>query len=206
MDSSDVGIVFFGGKDTAITDNVVQVRVGNYGMFAGIAVHPWGFGDVSGMEVSGNQVTSVGSTTCGGIHAGINIGTHMWGGGCVGAAVPAAFGNPNVCTAEPGQPMGTQCVDGDPCQIWGHVAAGQVFTLKDNHVAGAQVNYLIEGMDVMGTLLETGNTSGPTRASDWESDTGCWMGGAFDTWGQIDRVAHHPTMPGWVDRRIHCER
>jgi hypothetical protein len=102
--------------------------------------------------------------------------------------------------------MGTQCVDGDPCQIWGHVAVGQVFSLTNNYVAGAQVNYLVEGMDVMGSLVESLNTSGPTRASDWESDTGCSMGGALDTWGQIDRAAHHPQLAGWVDQRIHCER
>jgi hypothetical protein len=205
-DASDVGIVFFGGKDTIISNNAVRASTGNYGMFAGIAVHPWIFGDVSGVQVVGNQVINEGDSNCGGIHAGINIGTHMWGGGCVGFAHSSTVGNPNLCTAEPPQPFGTLCTLNELCQVWAHVAAGATFTLKNNYVSGAQVNYLIEGLDLVGTLVESGNASGPPRMTDWEGDADCWMGGEFDTWGAIDRVAHHPTLDGWVDQRIHCER
>jgi parallel beta-helix repeat protein len=206
LDASDVGIVFFGGRDTIISNNTIQARPGNYGMFAAIAVHPWGWGDVSGMEVTGNVVTNTADITCGGIHAGINIGTHMWSGGCVQWADLVAVGNPNVCTAEPPQPNGTHCIQGQPCQIWAHVAAGETFTLENNRVAGAQVNYLIEGLDLVGTLVESGNISITPRMTDWEDDADCWMGGGNDSWTTIDFAAHHPTVPGWTDQRIHCER
>jgi hypothetical protein len=32
------------------------------------------------------------------------------------------------------------------------------------------------------------------------------MDGVTDTWGTIDRAAHHPALDGWVDQRIHCAR
>ena len=35
---------------------------------------------------------------------------------------------------------------------------------------------------------------------------GCTFGNVTDAWGTIDRAAHHPTLEGWVDQRIHCER
>lgn len=206
INPSDVGIVFFGGKDTKIVNNTIQATDGNHGMFAGIAVHPWIFGDVSGGQIVGNVVTSTADTSCGGIHAGINIGTHMWGGACSRHALPSAVGNPNLCLAEPPQPQGTLCTRGELCQVWAHVAAGETFTLMDNYVSGAQVNYLIEGLDLMGTFVESDNSSGPPRMTDWESDAGCDMGGVMDSWGTIDRVAHHPTIEGWTDQRIHCER
>jgi parallel beta-helix repeat protein len=205
-DASDVGIVFFGGKGTEISGNTVRARAGNRGMFAGIAVHPWIFGDVSGSRVSDNVVISVASTTCGGIHAGINLGTHMWGAGCVGYAHSSAIGNVNSCDAENPPPGGTLCTEGLPCQEWGHVAPGQSFWLTGNYVSGAQINYLIEGMDVSGTLVEWGNSSGAPRMTDWQDDAYCSRAGKIDSWGAIDRVAHHPTMPGWTDQRVHCER
>jgi hypothetical protein len=31
------------------------------------------------------------------------------------------------------------------------------------------------------------------------------MGGMNDRWGAHHFVAHHPTLPGWTDKRIHCE-
>jgi len=69
------------------------------------------------------------------------------------------------------------------------------------------VNYLIDGLDLVGTLIESGNTSGPPRMTDWESaKAGCIINGVTDRWGTIDRVAHHPTLDGWTDQRIHCER
>jgi hypothetical protein len=206
LDASDVGIVFFGGRDTVIQTNIVRARVGNNGMFAGIAIHPWWFGDVSGVRVTGNQVTSEASTTCGGIHAGINIGQHMWGGGCVGNPLPVAVGNSDLCKAEPTPPLGRICTPGTNCQEWAHVAAGKTFTLSDNYVAGCHINYLIEGLDLAGTLVQTGNTSGAPRATDWAASRGCSIGGVTDTWAPTDRVAHHPTLAGWTDQRVHCER
>jgi hypothetical protein len=70
---------------------------------------------------------------------------------------------------------------------------------SDNDVAGCHINYLIEGLDLVGTLLESGNTSGAPRLSDT-------YGGFTDHWGALDRVAHHPSRAGWVDVRVHCER
>ena len=206
LDPSDVGIVFFGGKGTIIANNTVRVRAGNHGAFAGIAVHPWWFGDVSGVRVTGNQVISEGSSTCGGLHTGIDLGTHMWGAGCVGQALPSAVGNPHQCTAEPARPLGQGCTFGELCQEWAHVPAGQTLTLSDNYVSGCHINYLIEGLDLVGTLVESGNTSGAPRLSDWQSARGCTYGGFTDRWGALDRVAHHPSRAGWVDVRVHCER
>jgi hypothetical protein len=202
LDPSDIGIVFFGGRDTQIVNNTVHISSGNHGAFAGIAVHSWGFGDVSGVAVTGNQVISEGSTTCGGIHAGINLGPHMWGSGCVEDPSPAAVGNSNQCVTEAARPAGALCTPGLVCQEWAHVAAGRTLTLSGNYVSGAHINYLVEGLDLNGTLTENNNTSGPPRQSDWESSHGC--NGV--TWGPLDRVAHHPSLPGWSDVRVHCER
>ena len=82
------------------------------------------------------------------------------------------------------------------------MAAGRTLTLQGNYVAGCQINYLIEGLDLLGTLVESGNTSGAPRDTDWQASAGC----GSDTWGAIDRVAHHPALAGWVDKRVHCER
>jgi hypothetical protein len=205
-DASDVGIVFFGGKDTVISDNIVETREGNNGMFAAIAIHPWGWGDVSGLEITGNVVTNSASTSCGGMHVGINIGTHMWSIGCVGAADKVAVGNPNSCTAEPEQPMGTRCLQGEPCQLWAYIAEGETLTLQDNHVTGAQVNYLVEGLDLVGTFIDSGNISTTPRLTDWYSDSYCERDGVVDSWATLDFAAHHPTLPDWTDQRIHCER
>ena len=40
INPSDVGIVFFGGKNTKIMGNIVQITQRNYGAFAGIGIHP----------------------------------------------------------------------------------------------------------------------------------------------------------------------
>jgi hypothetical protein len=205
IDSSDVGIVFFGGRDTKISYNTVVASEGNHGMFAAIAIHPWGWGDVSGLEITNNTVKNEASTSCGGIHAGINIGAHMWNGACVGSSELVSVGNPNHCSAEPSQPKGTSCNLGEPCQIWAHVAEGETLTLTDNYVAGAQINYLVEGLDLVGTLIDSGNVSVQPRYTDWETDAGCGQGGMNDRWGAHDFVAHHPTLPGWTDKRVHCE-
>ena len=202
LDPSDVGIVFFGGRDTVIQNNTVRVRSGNKGAFAGIAVHPWWFGDVSGVKVISNTVTSEGNTICGGIHAGINLGTHMWGGGCVGQPLPCAVGNSATCLQEPAPPGGSLCSQGVLCQEWAHVAAGRSLTLSDNYVAGAHINYLIEGLDLNGQLEIANNRSGAPRQSDWQASKGC----EGVTWGPTNLVAHHPALTGWTDLRVHCER
>ena len=207
INPSDIGITLFGGVDTVISYNTVRATPGNYGMFAAINIGPVTYSDVSGVQVVGNQVINEADESCGGIHAGIDIGPHMWVGGCRDNADPGLIGNPNVCVADPPQPFGTPCIPGSSCQIWAYVAEGTTFTLKDNYVSGAQVNYLIEGLDLLGTLVESGNTSGPPRMTDWEAaKTGCTWDGITDTWGTIDRAAHHPSLDGWVDQRIHCER
>jgi hypothetical protein len=207
VDPSDVGIVFFGGKNTVISNNEVKNSAGNYGSFAGIAVHPWIFGDVSGVQVSDNLVSSLADTQCGGMHVGINIGTHMWSAGCVGSAHSSTVGNPGICTLDPPQPMGTLCTEGALCQVWAHVAAGQTFTLQDNFVTGAQINYLIEGLDLVGTLIENGNIGERPRLTDWAaSKNGCTWNGVTDTWGTINKAAKHPTLTGWTEQRVHCER
>ncbi|MEA1978533.1 MAG: right-handed parallel beta-helix repeat-containing protein [Chloroflexota bacterium] len=205
IDASDVGIVFFGGRDTVISHNTVEASEGNHGMFAAIAIHPWGWGDVSGLEITNNSINNNASSICGGIHAGINIGTHMWNGGCIGAADLVAVGNPNHCSAEPSQPGGTPCLLGEPCQIWAYVAAGKTLVLQNNQVSGAQINYLVEGLDLVGDFIDSGNVSHEPRYTDWEGDAGCGMGGMNDRWGAHDFVAHHPTLPGWTDKRVHCE-
>jgi hypothetical protein len=206
-DASDVGIVFFGGKGTVISKNEIYAREGNYGMFSGIAVHPWWYGDVSDVQVVENRVISLGDTKCGGMHTGINIGPHMWGGGCVDFAYSMQVGRPGACIHEPLPPEGALCTYGVRCQVWAHVAQGASFVLQGNYVQGAQVNYLIEGLDVVGTLVGGGNASGAPRMSDWESArNGCPGPSTMDTWGTIDRVAHHPSLAGWTDQRVHCER
>jgi hypothetical protein len=202
INPSDVGIVFFGGRDTVIQNNTIRTRPGNYGAFAGIAVHPWWFGDVSGVKVIGNQVVNESSTTCGGIHVGINLGTHMWGGGCVGQPLPCAIGNSGSCVLEPVRPAGRLCTPGSTCQEWAYVAPGRTLTLSGNSVTGAHINYLIEGLDLSGTFLGTGNHSGTPRATDWQGSKGC----DGVTWGPLDCVAHHPTVGGCTDIRVHCER
>jgi hypothetical protein len=207
INPSDVGIVFFGGHDTVISNNTVQITTGNTGAFAGIAVHTWIFGSLAGVQVTGNTVTSQGDLNCGGMHVGINLGTHMWGAGCVNPGNPAAVGNSGACIAEPAQPGGTLCTTSGVCQVWGYVPASTTLTLANNSVSGAQINYLIEGLDLPGTLTISGNTSQTPRQTDWESaEYGCTIGGQTDTWGTFDWVAHHPSLPGWTDKRIHCER
>jgi parallel beta-helix repeat protein len=208
INPSDIGITLFGGMNTVISNNTVRATSGNYGMFAAINIGPVTFSDVSGVQVIDNQVINEADESCGGIHVGIDIGPHMWGAGCLDDnRDPALVGNPGVCMADPPNPNGVLCEIGESCQIWAYVAAGRTFTLMDNYVSGAQVNYLIEGLDLVGTLIESGNTSGPPRMTDWAvAKVGCSIGDITDTWGAIDRVAHHPSLDGWVDQRIHCER
>jgi hypothetical protein len=207
VNPSDVGIVFFGGHDTQITQNTVQVTSGYNGAFGGIAVHGWIFGNTGGVQVTGNTVTSQGDLNCGGMHVGINLGTHMWAAGCVDAGNAAAVGNPGSCQAEPVQPFGALCPAGGACQIWTFVPAGKTLSMTNNSVSGAQINYLVEGLDVVGALNLANNTSQAPRQTDWESaDHGCNRDGQNDSWGTIEWAAHHPSLAGWLDQRVHCER
>jgi hypothetical protein len=207
INASDVGIVHFGGVDTVITNNTIRATEGNHGIFAAIAIHPWHIGNISGGEVRGNTIINEANESCGGIHAGINIGTHMWGRGCTGNAWVAARGTPNECLSEPSQPMGQMCNEGEACQQWAYVAEGTTFMLQDNFVSGAQINYLIEGLDLMGELIENDNISETPRMTDWvASQIGCGSNGTIDYWSPLDFVAHHPSSDGWTDQRVHCER
>jgi hypothetical protein len=202
INPSDVGIVYFGGKDTIIADNNIRVTSGNYGTFAGIALHPWELGDVSGVQITGNQITSEGDTRCGGMHVGINLGPQMWGGACVNYATSANFGNNGSCSDEPSQTKVAACTTAN-CQLWAYLPAGGNLTLKDNAVTGAQINYLVEGLDILGPFIDQDNVSQTPRVSDWQAaKSGC--NGV--TWGALDKVAHHPSLPGYTDLRIHCER
>lgn len=68
---------------------------------------------------------------------------------------------------------------------------------------GAHIGYLVEGLDIVGELIEHDNVSETPRRSDWDAARkGC--GGIV--WGPLDKVAHHPSLPGWTDIRVHCER
>lgn len=203
INPSDIGIVFFGGRFTVIRDNTIKVTAGNYGAFGGIAIHPWGLGDISFSQVTGNTIISEGDETCGNLHTGINIGTHMWGGACLNNQVTPSIGNAS-CSLNPAPPGGTLCPRSGPCQLWASVAqADATFLFTNNQVSGAHINYLIEGLDLVGTMIESGNTSMAPRKSDWEAaHQGCH--GIY--WGPLDKVAHHPSLPGWTDKMIHCER
>ncbi|MCE9646056.1 MAG: right-handed parallel beta-helix repeat-containing protein [Chloroflexi bacterium] len=202
INPSDVGIVYFGGKNTLIANNTIRVTQGNYGAFAGIALHPWSFGDVSGVQIMGNQVTSEGDTKCGGLHAGINLGPQMWGGACVSEATGAVYGNSAACSNEPDVSKVAACTS-RKCQLWAYLPADGTLTMKDNTVTGANINYLVEGLDVLGQFIDRNNVSQAPRVSDWQAArSGC--NGV--TWGALDKVAHHPSLTGYTDLLIHCER
>ena len=202
INPSDVGIVFFGGKNTIIANNTVTISAGNYGAFAGIAVHPWIFGNVAGMQVTGNQVTSAGDATCGGLHAGINLGPQMWGGGCVSSSSNAMYGNSGACSPDP-SPLTVAPCSGGACQVWAYLPPSTTFTLKNNSVTGAQINYLVDGFDILGTFVDTGNTGTTPQISDWAAATSGCNG---VTWGALNKVAHAPSLYGYTDLIIHCER
>jgi parallel beta-helix repeat protein len=201
INPSDVGIVFFGGTNTIISNNTIKVTAGNYGAFAAIAMHSWILADDSGVQVTGNTITSEGDSNCGGLHVGINLGPHMWGGGCVQTFWTSAVGNP-TCSNNPNPSTVAPCIGG-VCQIWTELPASGTFTLKDNTVTGAQINYLVEGFLIKGQFIDQNNISITPRQSDWgASRTGC--NGV--TWGPFDKVAHDPTLPGYTNLEIHCER
>jgi hypothetical protein len=201
INPSDIGIVSFGGANMIISNNVVRITKGNYGAFAAIAIHPWDIADASGIQIIGNIITSEGDRQCGGLHVGINIGAHMWGGACVRDYVPGTYGN-TTCSTNPNPNSVAPCT-GSICQLWLVLPEGKVFTLKDNSVTGAQINYLIEGFLIRGQFIDENNISITPRQSDWDAaHSGC--NGFY--WRVYDKVAHHPSLPGYTDLMIHCER
>lgn len=206
INASDIGIVCFACANTIISNNTILAEPGNYGMFAGIALHPYWNGDMSGTVISGNQVTNLADTTCGGIHVGIDIGAHMWSAGCENHPSPMAIGNIGSCAVPSSPPGGVYCDPGQPCRIWGYVPEGESFTLTENLVTGSQVNFLIGGMEFAGELNLSGNVSKGPQMTDWQSDSGCTYFGLTDSWGIIEFVAHDPSLSGWTDQRIYCAR
>jgi hypothetical protein len=206
-DPSDVGIVLFGGHETVVAANHVGASAGSHGMFAAIGVHAWTYGDVGSDVIADNVVSNVGDTTCGGIHAGIDIGPHMWGGACAAANASGVGGGgvtAGSCPDEPASPSGAACPATGLCQEWASLPSGARLTLARNQVTGAHVNFLVEGFDgATAALVDIGNMSNAPRATDWgAAATGC----GTVTWGPTDRIAHHPTLSGWSDVRVHCER
>ena len=203
INPTDVGIVFFGGKNTIISNNTIIITPGNYGAFAGIALHPWLIGDISGFEVNGNQVSSEGDNNCGGLHAGINIGTHMWNGGCTANPPHSTFGNNGDCVPAPVLEEVAPCFDA-LCKIWAYLPAGSTLTMRDNTVTGAHINYFVEGLAIFGNFIDENNISQTPQLSDWgASRAGCY---GTVSWGAYDKVGHDPSLPGYTDLAIYCER
>ncbi len=202
VNPSDVGIVYFGGKNTIISNNTVKVTQGNYGAFTGIALHPWSLGDISGVQIVGNRISSEGDTKCGGMHVGINLGPHMWGGACVATSSGAIFGNSASCSTHPVQEKVAACTGGR-CQLWAYLPSGSTLTLKDNIVSGAQINYLVEGFDAIGQFIDENNLSQAPQLSDWQAARNGCQG---VRWGALDKVAHDPVLPDYMNLLIHCER
>ena len=201
INPSDIGIVHFGGQDVIIANNTVRITAGNYGAFGAIALHPWDTADTSGVQITGNTIISEGDLNCGGLHTGINIGPHMWGGACIRNPMPGTYGN-LVCSAEPDPAEVVPC-SGETCQVWLVLPEGKTFTLKDNSVSGSHINYLIEGFLIEGQFIDENNISLEPRQSDWDAAR---FGCEGIVWGPMDKVAHHPSLPGYTDIRIHCER
>lgn len=202
VNPSDIGIVFFGGVETIIRNNTIRTTQGNYGAFGGIAIHPWWMGSIANGQIINNTVENLSDENCGGLHTGINIGPHMWGGACIQVG-PAALVGESPCLEEPKQPEGTLCKVGEKCQVWAYIPTESIYTLADNIVTGAQINYLIEGLDILGKLIQSGNSSIAPKMTDWQAARGGCNG---ITWGPMDFVSHHPSLEGWTDLRIHCER
>jgi hypothetical protein len=75
--------------------------------------------------------------------------------------------------------------------------------MKDNSVTGAHINYLIQGFLIQGQFIDENNISLSPRQSDWEAAR---LGCNGITWGPLDKVAHNPTLPGYTDLIVHCER
>ena len=147
INGSDVSNVFFGGQGVYINYNTVISEERNHGVFAGIAVHTGGPSDISGLEIIGNTVINRTDTECGGLHAGINIRTQMWGPGCW----LAGWGNvgyQSSCSDDPPAPESSLCSLDRDYQVWAaYIPPGDSLRLEDNYVQGNLINYLIEGLD-----------------------------------------------------------
>ncbi len=206
INPTDIGIVHFGGRDTVIRNNTVIAEEGNYGAFAGIALHPWWFGVNGDYEITGNTVINNGDSACGGFHAGINLGGHMWGVGCATATEISAIGNPGECSPAPVPPGLSSCTPGELCQIWAYVPADTKFTLRGNTVTGAQINYLIGGIQFEGTFIDEDNISITPRDTDWEETSRCEIGGIIRNWETLDFVAFSETVDGWMPLEVYCTR
>ncbi len=207
MDASDIGMVSFGGRDVLISNNTIMARPGNHGMFAGIAMHPNTLGDIGGLEVSNNQIINEADQTCGGIHAGINLGVHTWANGCMNNPAGATYGVAEDCSNFSPAPQGELCDTDTYCRTWGHIPEGKTLTLKDNYVKGTQVGYIISGLDVLGDLDISGNEVEDLHLTDWEGDRNCeWEPGYSYNWDVIDFVAFDPPLDGWEEQLIFCLR
>ena len=208
MDASDIGIVSFGGRDITIANNTVRARPGNYGMFAGIAMGPNTLGLISGLRVTGNQIINEADPTCGGIHMGINLGVHTYANGCIGSPTPATYGIAGDCTISSPPPEGALCNTDGYCRTWGYIPPGGTVELTDNTVTGAQVSYVISGLDVLGKLVLDANESVDPHLVDWEGDAYCVTidGVTLNSWGVLDFVAFNPAVEGWVEQIIDCVR
>ncbi len=201
INPSDIGIVHFGGKDVTIANNTIKITAGNYGAFGAIALHPWDQADTSGVKITDNTIISEGDTYCGGLHTGIDIGPHMWGGACLQSSRPGSYGNPS-CSNDPEPAEAAPC-SGGTCQEWLFLPQGGTLTMTGNSVTGAHINYLIEGLIIEGQFIDENNTSNASRQSDWEAAR---LGCNGIIWGPKDKVAHHPSLSGYTDITIHCER
>jgi hypothetical protein len=126
----------------------------------------------------------------------------MWGGGCVSSSSSAMYGNSGACSPDPALLTVAPC-SGAACQVWAYLPSSTTFTLKNNSVTGAHINYLVDGFKILGNFVDTGNTSTTPHISDWAAATsGC--NGVF--WGALNKVAHAPSLSGYTDLNIHCER
>jgi hypothetical protein len=201
INPADIGIVTFGGRNTIITDNTIKITEGNNGAFAAIGISSFIYGSIAGNQVSGNTVINEGDSKCGGLHAGIYVGMHMWSGGCISGASADYYGN-TTCSSNPDPNLVGPCTS-DTCQLWAVLPEGETFTMKDNSVTGAHINYLIQGFLIKGQFIDENNISLSPRQSDWEAAR---LGCKDITWGPLDKVAHNPTLPGYTDLIVHCER
>ena len=90
--------------------------------------------------------------------------------------------------------------------MWAYVPPGTTFTLADNTVTGAHINYLIEGIQFDGEFIQENNISNAPKHTDWQGADGCYVGDIFRTWDPLDFVAFNPTLDGWTPLEVYCER
>ena len=202
VNPSDLGIAVFGGRRITLRNVAISLTAGDHGAFGAIGFHGQVFGDVSGSEITGITVTSEASTSCGGFHAGINVGPQMWGAGCFPPTYSeVGVQGPCVMSAELQDPRGALCKDATSCQEWIWASPDAPLRLHDNNVSGAHIDYVVAG--VSGAFTESNNEAGEPRLSDWNAArTGC-LG---KTWGPMRKAAHNPTLAGWTDLAVYCER